>query len=288
MNIKNELEKEEIRDVSEILQKGTDNCAFSEKRGLNLTKEIQMCQNKMLDLESKYNLKREEGQGEKFHNEGKYPHRVVIMSCMYTLLGELSSSVQSKVARELDVKYRRKNKFTTGLSGIGANKSYKDGNPNPSHSGVHPRMHDDSGLDSHLTPEMEKMAQELLNHFTSDIDALRESQNQLHEISNLMGFFSSKIQEQSEICTSIFSSARDAVDNIDASKTHLDTFEKANKQTRYVLHTIQSAHITSNCKLRSLLLHHPPGNPEFGRPLSLQTGLAETTAVSRRTSFISI
>ncbi|KAH7649301.1 hypothetical protein FG379_002474 [Cryptosporidium bovis] len=234
VNIKNELEKEEIRDINDILNGGNAG-SFGDKKGSSLTQEIQICQNKMLELENKYYLKREGDNNNisKLGDEDKYSHRVLIVSCMYTLLGELSSSLQSKIAKELDEKYRRKNKFTAKLNSVGFNNS-KGYSFSSVQTNIDSQIFDDSGLDCHLSPEMEKMAQELLNHFTSDIDALRESQNQLREISNLMSFFSSKIQEQSEICTSIFTSARDAVDNLDASKTHFDSLERANESTRYV------------------------------------------------------
>ena len=83
-----------------------------------------------------------------------------------------------------------------------------------------------------LTPEMQKISQNLLAHFTSDLDILRTSQNQLHEISNLMSFFSTKIQEQSEVCSSILVNARDTIESMDNSKDHLDKLEKYNKSRR--------------------------------------------------------
>ncbi|KAJ1610979.1 hypothetical protein OIY81_1874 [Cryptosporidium canis] len=190
-----------------------------EKRCSSLSSKVQACQNKILGMERELD-KEEEGNAEiKSRNISKR----MIISSIYTLMGELASQAQSRIAHRLETQYVRSQKFKTRESGRLSSECGLA--RNPSESGG-PYCGDlDEGVED-LTPEMERAAQELLNHFTSDLDALRESQRQLHEISSLMSFFSTKIQEQSEICSNILTDANDAVDHLDESTIYIQRLEE--------------------------------------------------------------
>ncbi|CUV08069.1 unnamed protein product [Cryptosporidium hominis] len=215
-------------DLDSIISKKSE--LNEEKKCSSLSEKVQFCQSKMLKLEEELNTQEESNK----EDENRYPYRRMIISNIYTLLGELASQAQSRMAKRLEAQYIKSQKFKTrerksNLSSESAGIDYSrlDQKSYNSYDGSLDHDQDlDPGMDE-LTPEMEKAAQELLNHFTSDLDALRESQNQLHEISSLMSFFSSKIQEQSEICSTILADANDAVDYLDESKIYLEKMEEA-------------------------------------------------------------
>ncbi|KAL3126750.1 hypothetical protein ChUKH1_06755 [Cryptosporidium hominis] len=226
--LKKELDEGDIMDLDSIISKKSE--LNEEKKCSSLSEKVQFCQSKMLKLEEELNTQEESNK----EDENRYPYRRMIISNIYTLLGELASQAQSRMAKRLEAQYIKSQKFKTrerksNLSSESAGIDYSrlDQKSYNSYDGSLDHDQDlDPGMDE-LTPEMEKAAQELLNHFTSDLDALRESQNQLHEISSLMSFFSSKIQEQSEICSTILADANDAVDYLDESKIYLEKMEEA-------------------------------------------------------------
>ncbi|OII75264.1 uncharacterized protein cubi_03743 [Cryptosporidium ubiquitum] len=234
MILKKELDEGSIMNLDSIIYKNNE--MNEEKKCSSLSEKVQLCQNKMLNLEKELNIEEESN----IENKNKYLYRRMIISNVYTLLGELASQAQSRMAKRLEAQYLRSQKFKTkekkskpssSSTDLGYSKlDNNNNNNNNSYDGdLDPEMEE-------LTPEMEKVAQELLNHFTSDIDALKESQNQLHEISSLMSFFSTKIQEQSEICSTILADANDAVDYLDESKIYLEKLEETYKTKSMILY----------------------------------------------------
>ncbi|KAH8583515.1 uncharacterized protein ELE39_000283 [Cryptosporidium sp. chipmunk genotype I] len=233
MKLKRELDEGSIMDLDSIISKKND--FDEEKRCTSFSEKVQFCQNKMLKLEGELNILEESNK----EDRNKHLYKRMVISNIYTLLGELASQAQSRMAKKLETQYIKSQKFKTkekksDLSSEIDLKRYSRPD-HKNHNSYNGNQGQDLDLDpemEELTPEMEKAAQELLNHFTSDLDALRESQNQLHEISSLMSFFSTKIQEQSEICSTILTDANDAVDYLDDSKIYLEKMEEAYKTKR--------------------------------------------------------
>lgn len=224
MELKRELDEGNIMDLDSIIHKRSEK--EEEKMRSSLSNKVQLCQNKILKIEMELGAL----EGEHAQDRNRHLCRRMIISNIYTLMGEVASQAQSRIAKRLENQYLKSQKF----------KTRESGKPNSDLTGLikHSRESSeqfygdlDAGVDD-LTPEMERVAQELLNHFTSDLDALRESQHQLHEISSLMSFFSTKIQEQSEICSTILSDANDAVDHLDESKIHLEKLQEAYETKR--------------------------------------------------------
>lgn len=224
MELKRELDEGSVMELDSIIGRRSED--EEERLCSSLSSRVQLCQNKVLKMEAE--LKAPEDGGVQDRN--KHLCRRMIVSDIYTLMGELASRVQSKIAKRLESQYQRSRKFKTRES-----RKQNPGLAKPPVSTSREGNYYgelDPGLEEDLTPEMEKAAQELLNHFTSDLDALRESQQQLHEISSLMSFFSTKIQEQSEICSTILADASDAVGHLDESKAHLERLQETQRTNR--------------------------------------------------------
>lgn len=213
-----QLEKTKIKDIASLVTSKDSNLDLSS----SITNKVQECQNDIVNLEKfiKSDIL------DKDELKALEANRRMIVSCIYTLLGELTSKVQAMMTRKLEYQYQKNKRFV-------ANNKYLNSTLYSSLNNKANNEQDSYDINSDdLTPEMQKISQNLLAHFTSDLDILRTSQNQLHEISNLMSFFSTKIQEQSEVCSSILVNARDTIESMDNSKDHLDKLEKYNKSRR--------------------------------------------------------
>ncbi|KAL7066251.1 hypothetical protein ACR3K2_33000 [Cryptosporidium serpentis] len=227
-----QLEKTKIKDIASLVTSKDSSLDLSSF----ITNKVQECQNDIANLE-KF-VKPDILDKDKF--KALEANRRMIVSCIYTLLGELTSKVQAIMAKKLEYQYQKNKRFVTDNKYLNNtsysslnNRANNEQNSYNINSDVYNTLYYDSNNSGdNLTPEMQKISQDLLAHFTSDLDILRTSQNQLHEISNLMSFFSIKIQEQSEVCSSILVNARDTIESMDNSKDHLDKLEKYNKSKR--------------------------------------------------------
>ncbi|EEA08217.1 uncharacterized protein CMU_011680 [Cryptosporidium muris RN66] len=214
-----QLEKTKIKDIASLVTSKDSSLDLSS----SITNKVQECQDDIVNLEKfiKPDIL------DKDELKALEANRRMIVSCIYTLLGELTSKVQEMMTRKLEHQYQKNKRFV-------ANNKYLY---STLYSSLNNKANNEQDLyninpDDGLTPEMQKISQDLLAHFTSDLDILRTSQDQLHEISNLMTFFSTKIQEQSEVCSSILVNARDTIESMDNSKDHLDKLEKYNRSRR--------------------------------------------------------
>ncbi|CEM28306.1 unnamed protein product [Vitrella brassicaformis CCMP3155] len=154
-------------------------------------------------------------------------HRHGVVSCLYDYLQTLAQRLQqlevNRMQQQLEVK-----RYFSGPGYRGGPVRVK----NNAHMPVErsdalsyaPAAWGEStslAVDEATQQQLSAQTQQLLNMYNTDLDALRDAQSKVSEISQLMGFFATKVAEQNELCEQIASMAGESVELMGKAGRHL-------------------------------------------------------------------